>query len=192
MRVEPGTRVFIIKGGYHDVKRAIKARGWVQNKDRESPCFDFLWTLKAVDVPHNQLLNHQIVNHFPKAATITTKVGLTHSLKNLIWFNSVDIDTFYPRCYDLAIGEELDDFIAEFKQLKAVGYIKIYVREMREAFKASGNSMTEEIKSATVSDKIFKVAMKVCKHRCRDLDDLIDDPNGFESLVSDEEWAILS
>ena len=132
------------------------------------------------------------MNHFSSAASITTKVGLTHSLKNLIWFNAVDIDTFYPRCYDLAIGEELDDFIAEFKQLKAVGYMKIYVREMREAFKASGNSATEEIKSKTVSDKIFKVAMKVCKHRVRDLDDLIDDPCGFEALVSDQEWAILS
>ena len=192
MRVEPGTRVFIIKGGYRDVKDALKSRGWVHNKDRESPCFDFLWTLKSVDVPHNQLSNHQIVNHFSTATSITTKVGLTHSLKNLIWFNAVDIDTFYPRCYDLAIGEELDDFIAEFKQLKAVGYMKIYVREMREAFKASGNSATEEIKSTTVSDKIFKVAMKVCKHRTRDLDDLIDDPTGFEVLVTDAEWAILS
>ena len=53
MRVEPGTKVFIIKGGFRDVKEALKSRGWVQNKDRESPCFDFLWTLKSVDVPHN-------------------------------------------------------------------------------------------------------------------------------------------
>ena len=29
MRVEPGTRVFIIKGGYRDVKDALKSRGWV-------------------------------------------------------------------------------------------------------------------------------------------------------------------
>lgn len=151
-RVEHDTKVFIIKGGYRDVKEALKSRGWVHNKERESPCFDFMWTLKAVDVPHAQLSNHQIVNHFAKAASITTKVGLTHSLKNLIWFNSVDIDHFFPRCYDLAIGEELDDFIAEFKQLKAVGYMKIYVREMREAFQASGNSSTQEIKSATVTD----------------------------------------
>ena len=34
--------------------------------------------------------------------------------------------------------------------------------------------------------------MKVCTQRTRDLDDLIDDPNGFESLVNDHEWAILS
>ena len=119
-------------------------------------------------------------------------MGLTHSLKNLIWFNAVDIDTFYPRCYDLAITEELEDFVQEFKQMKAVCYLKIYVRQMREAFAASGNSMTEEIKSKTVTDKIYKVAMKICKNRTRDLDDLIDDPQGFMSLVSENEWAILS
>lgn len=34
--------------------------------------------------------------------------------------------------------------------------------------------------------------MKVCKQRTRDLDDLIDDPNGFEALVNDKEWAVLS
>ena len=63
---------------------------------------------------------------------------------------------------------------------------------MREAFAASGNSMTEDIKSHSVSDKVYKVAMKICKNRTRDLDDLIDDPNGFEALVNDKEWAILS
>lgn len=191
-RVEPDTKVFIIKGGYQDVRKALKSRGWVENKDKDSPCYDFLWTLMTKDVKHNELSPHQIVNHFSTATSITTKVGLTHSLKNLIWFNAVDIDTFYPRCYDLAITEELDDFIQEFKQIKAVSYMKIYVREMREAFAASGNSSTAEITSATVSDKIYKVAMKVCMQRTRDLDDLIDDPNGFEALVSDAEWQILS
>ena len=63
---------------------------------------------------------------------------------------------------------------------------------MREIFMASGNSATAEIKSASVSDEVYRVAMDVCKIRCRDLDDLIDDPSGFDSLVSKEEWAILS
>ena len=63
---------------------------------------------------------------------------------------------------------------------------------MREAFAASGNSTTEDIKSETVSDKIYKIAIKICRNRTRDLDDLIDDPNGFDALVSDKEWAILS
>jgi len=55
-RVEPDQKVFIIRGGYNDVKQALKSRGWVQNKDKESPCFDFMWTLMTKDVPHNALL----------------------------------------------------------------------------------------------------------------------------------------
>ena len=191
-KVDPDTKVFIVKGGYGDVRRALRARGWVENKDKESPCFDFLWTLMTKDVVHAELSPHQLVNHFSTATSITTKVGLTHSLKNLIWFNSVDIDEFYPRCYDLAITEELEDFIQEFKQVKAVSYLKIYVRQMRESFAASGNSMTEPIISHSVNAKIYKVAMKICSNRTRDLDDLIDDPNGFEALVNEKEWQILS
>ena len=105
-RVEPDTKVFICKGGYKDIKRALKQRGWVENKDGDSLCFDLKWMLKSKDIPTNDLTPNQIVNHFYKATSITTKVGLTHSLKNLIWFNAVDIDTFYPRCYDLGIEEE--------------------------------------------------------------------------------------
>ena len=63
---------------------------------------------------------------------------------------------------------------------------------MREAFAKSGNQTSEAIKSTTVTEKIYKVAMKVCKQRTRDLDDLIDDPMGFESLVNDKEWLVLS
>jgi len=46
-------------------------------------------------------------------------------------------------------------------------------------------------KPSTVTDKILKVALKVSEKRLRDLDDLIDDPNAFSSLVTEEEWAIL-
>jgi tubulin monoglycylase TTLL3/8 len=56
-----------------------------------------------------------------------------HNLKNLIWFNNIDIETFYPRCYDLALVEEQDDFAQEYMAVKAEGHIKKYVRELRES-----------------------------------------------------------
>lgn len=43
----------------------------------------------------------------------------------------------------------------------------------------------------TVPDKVLKVAMKVCDRKLLELDDLIDDPNSFADLVSDDEWKIL-
>jgi tubulin monoglycylase TTLL3/8 len=62
------------------------------------------------------LTEGQLVNHFKKSNAITTKVGLTHSLKNLIWSdNNADVDAFYPRCFDLGEQNDFDDFIEDFK-----------------------------------------------------------------------------
>lgn len=54
-KLEDSTRVFICTGGYPDIKKALKRRGWVENKDALSPCFDLKWTLKTKDIDHNQL-----------------------------------------------------------------------------------------------------------------------------------------
>lgn len=143
--------------------------------------------MRTKDIDHNVLLENQIVNHFAKATAITTKVGLTHSLKNLIWFNNIDVDTFYPRCFDLAIPEEFDDFVTDFKATKAQCYLKTYLREVREAYE-NGQSLT----STTVDKKLLQTAVDVSFRRVRDLDDLIDDPTAFGALVSDAEWKILA
>ena len=46
-KLEQDTKVFICKGGYGDIKRALKARGWAENQDVDSPCFDLKWTMKT-------------------------------------------------------------------------------------------------------------------------------------------------
>lgn len=61
----------------------------------------------------------------------------------------------------------MDDFVEEFKAVKAECYVKTYVRELRES---------QGEKESTISDKVLKVALKVCEKRTKDLDDLIDDP----------------
>lgn len=91
------------------------------NTDFESPHWDLKWTLKHRDIDYNSLKSKQKVNHFNRIASIVTKSGLTASLKNLIWFRAVDINTFYPRCFDLSGDnpEEMNEFIEEFKMTKA-------------------------------------------------------------------------
>lgn len=61
---------------------------------------------------------------------------------------------------------------------------------MREAYETADGDVSK-LKSKTVNSKLFKVAMRVCSQRTRELDDLIDDPNGFEALVSENDWKIL-
>ena len=46
------------------------------------------------------LEDYQIVNHFYNHSFITSKVGLTNSLKELpFWNNSKEPDAFYPMCF---------------------------------------------------------------------------------------------
>jgi Tubulin-tyrosine ligase family len=66
--------------------------------------------------------------------------------------------------------------------------LKTYVREMLEAYE---QDPAAKLKAPSIPNKLLKVAIKVCSKRTRELDELIDDPNGFENLVSDAEWKIL-
>lgn len=75
-KLEAKEKVFILTGGYAPIRKALLKRGWFENKDPNSPCFDLKWTLRARDVDHGHLQDFQIVNHFHKSAAITTKVGL--------------------------------------------------------------------------------------------------------------------
>ena len=184
--VDEDKKVFIVSGGYGFLKKSLKKRGWVENKDVDSPCFDLKWTLRSKDINHSEITNNQLVNHFPKANAITTKVGLMHNLKNLIWFNNIDIETFYPRCYDLSLTEECDDFEQEFKAVKAECVLKRYIRQLRESAAIEDG----EIKT-TVKERKLKIAIKVCERRLKDLDEMIDDPKAFQDIVSAEEWKIL-
>lgn len=80
--------------------------------------FDFQWTTKGKNIDFLNLKPFQIVNHFEKNASITTKGGLCRNLKNLIGFHLIDIDTFYPRCYELNDINGFHDFIEDYKFTK--------------------------------------------------------------------------
>ena len=92
-QIAENSKVFIANGNKEYLKKCLRKRGWVENMDPNSVCFDLKWTLKPKKhVDFNAITKNQLVNHFPKASlSITTKVGLMHNLKKLIWFKSVDI-----------------------------------------------------------------------------------------------------
>jgi hypothetical protein len=57
-RLNPGQKVFIISKNYTIAKEALLERGWFQNKDKSSPCFDLKWVLKVKDIDFPNLLEH--------------------------------------------------------------------------------------------------------------------------------------
>lgn len=114
-----------------------------------------------------------MVNHFEKNNLITTKVGLTHSLKNLIWWNNISVNSFFPKCFDLTENEELDDFKNEYMFIKAESVVKKYVA-------------SEKIANL----ERLQVAMYACEKRLKDIDDQLDDSK-VELYITDNEWSIL-
>ena len=113
------TPIFIIKGGYPDLKRALKGRGWFHNKNRNSDHYTFKWTTKSKDIDHKTARPGVMLNHFSRSASITTKCGIVHSLQEAEAHTGYPVAGFFPRCYDISIAEGLGDFMIDFKRTKA-------------------------------------------------------------------------
>jgi hypothetical protein len=106
-KLTPEDRVFIISGGYPILRKALLSRGWYENKEKDSPCFDLKWSLKCKDIDFKNLQEFQVVNHFNHGHELTTKIGISRNLKNLVWYTNVDIDTFFPRSFDCNEEDDL-------------------------------------------------------------------------------------
>ena len=51
------------------------------------------------------------------------------NLRSLKWFATVDPDLFFPRCYDVTQPEELDDFILDYKQTRALSILQSILKK---------------------------------------------------------------
>ena len=171
-KLEKKTRVFKMIGSYPTIRKALHERGWVENKDKASPWFDLLWTLKQRDIDFESLRDGQIVNHFRFNGVITTKVGLCRNIGKVINFNNVDIDTFFPKCFALKDEGEWEDFEEQFKIQKAESILKRFA------------------KSEPIDPDMLDVAMTICRRNLLELDDIIDKP--LKCIVKDSEWLLLS
>ena len=57
----------------------------------------FIWTIKRDDIDFKYLNRDQIVNHYCRASSFTTKIGLCQHLRSLPWYDSSDPNEFFPR-----------------------------------------------------------------------------------------------
>jgi len=99
-------KVFIVKGGYHELRRTLVEKGWFENEDVFSQYYDLRWTTQTCDIDYGHIKTGQIVNHFNNNHHLTSKYGLARRLKTLIVSHGIDIDKFYPRSFDL--GDQVD------------------------------------------------------------------------------------
>jgi hypothetical protein len=87
----------------------------------------FLYTTKSRDAFRMPLADWQYVNHILGAKALTTKVGLTHMMKNLIWQHNIDIGNTFPQSYDLSNlnSEETMNFKEDCKFSQVISVLKV-------------------------------------------------------------------
>ncbi|CAL1531334.1 unnamed protein product [Lymnaea stagnalis] len=87
------------------------------------------WVLKRDAIDYRFLSKDQMVNHYCKAGSFTTKVGLCVNMKNVVWFDNTDHDTFFPRCYRLSHDEDKEAFIDDYRLTACMSIVKAAVRQ---------------------------------------------------------------
>lgn len=67
------------------------------------------------DINFLGMRGYQNANHFSNNHHLTSKYGLTRRLRTLPLGHGVDVDKFYPRCFDLGDQVDFENFIENFK-----------------------------------------------------------------------------
>ena len=112
----------------------MNLRGWIEHEQPAegekftSKGFHFMYATKTKDcfrVPERASFQH--LNHFEGTKALTTKVGLTHNMKDLVWHYNMDIDEFFPTSYDLSEleSDEMKDFKEDFKFCQVIAFLKL-------------------------------------------------------------------
>ncbi|TMW58367.1 hypothetical protein Poli38472_009926 [Pythium oligandrum] len=205
--VRSDQKVFCMTGWYPVIREELEKRGWFFNQERNSPFFDLKWSLKSDDLKGIKLEKHQYVNHFFQNTAITTKVGLLHNLRNLSWHQSVDIDTVFPRAYDLNEPRDMDDFVMDFRYSFAEGVLKEVAKRLLH-HQTQKSSSSIRLNEAFI-DVLRSVARKKLRYKrvlgshdegeddlgfVDALEESVDEmvTAGMDDLVTELEWEVLT
>lgn len=165
----------------------------------------FYWTTRRETIDTRSLRKEQMINHFAKAGTFTTKVGLCVNLRNLQWFDAADPDSFFPRCYRLGAEDEKHAFVEDFRRTACTSLLQFLVERSRgewddgEVVASAGTTNSARSTSkkpckrpavSLVSPRIIESALQVCKDFLDSLEhNDIDISMETPPTLTDQEWS---
>ncbi|XP_051996421.1 tubulin monoglycylase TTLL3 isoform X2 [Xyrauchen texanus] len=164
----------------------------------------FFWTTKRDSIDCRSLRKDQMTNHYAKAGSFTTKVGLSMSLRNLQWFDTADPDTFFPRCYRLGAEDEKHAFIEDFRRTACTSLL-LYVVERYggnsewektgEMHDTKSHALSKPHKQHTnqkVGTSLIESALHVCKEYLNSLEHCdIDIILEIVHTLSEQQWKVF-
>ncbi|XP_077428877.1 tubulin monoglycylase TTLL3-like [Vanacampus margaritifer] len=150
----------------------------------------FYWTIKRDAINTSILQKEQMINHFAKAGSFTTKVGLCVNLRSLHWFDSADPDTFFPRCYRLAARDEKHAFIEDYRRTACISLLKYVVEGPHHVQEEKKNKHIQKPPDPVIVFKMINAALKVCQDFLESLDHAdIDTSLETNPSLTTEEWG---
>ncbi|XP_076972721.1 tubulin monoglycylase TTLL3 isoform X3 [Tamandua tetradactyla] len=161
----------------------------------------FIWTTRRDVMDCRFLSKDQMINHYARAGSFTTKVGLCINLRNLPWFDEADADSFFPRCYRLGAEDDKRAFIAEdFWLTAARNVLKLVVKSRWKTYsiqteeEALGDKQQEkqEKKPVTVSAEFVDEALCACEEHLSSLAHLdIDKDLEAPLYLGPQGWSLF-
>ncbi|XP_051011033.1 tubulin monoglycylase TTLL3 [Acomys russatus] len=155
-----------------------------------------IWTTRRDVLDCRFLSKDQMINHYARAGSFTTKVGLCLNLRNLPWFDQADADSFFPRCYRLGAEDDKKAFIEDFWLTAARNVLKLVMKseETREAeaLLEDTQSKKQENKAVTVSPDFVDEALSACEEHLSSMahKDIDKDPSA-PLYFSPEGWSLF-
>uniref|UniRef100_G1QHP1 Tubulin tyrosine ligase like 8 n=1 Tax=Nomascus leucogenys TaxID=61853 RepID=G1QHP1_NOMLE len=146
-----------------------------------------LWTIKRNVIDYHSLTYDQMLNHYAKTASFTTKIGLCVNMRSLPWYVPANPDSFFPRCYSLCTESEQHEFLGKRAGLPLGGVPTpcacVWVSDAKNA----------EAKLRGLPGQLVDIACKVCQAYLGQLEheDIDTSADAAEDLT-ETEWEDLT
>ncbi|XP_054574561.1 protein monoglycylase TTLL8 [Eptesicus fuscus] len=167
----------------------------------------FLWTIKRDSIDYHSLSGEQMLNHYGKTASFTTKIGLCLNMRNLPWYAQANPDAFFPRCYGLGSDSEKQEFLDDFRRTAAASILKWVVshqrcprnqapsrpKEAQDADPGSQKAPENNSKPVGLSGQLVDMACQVCQAYLGQLEhEDIDVAKDAAKELTEEQWKELT